>query len=59
MIQLVMRGVISYAALVGIPAPVSLHAEDDALSRLILRALGTRVTAERVSVYVKRSGGGT
>ena len=54
-IQLVVRGVLCYAPLVGLPSPSSLHSEDAAYHRLVLAGLGTRCSAERVSLLAPRS----
>jgi hypothetical protein len=56
-IQLVVRGVLSYAPLVGTPTQVALHAEDAAYQRLILVGLDVRSTAEKVSLVASRSVG--
>ncbi|CAE7770376.1 unnamed protein product [Symbiodinium sp. CCMP2592] len=58
MYQLRVRGFLSYATLLGIPPSPALHEEDCAFQRLILGKLGTRCTAERVSLLAcSRSGG--
>ena len=56
--QLVHRGILGYAPLVGIPLAPSLHEEEAALHRLILHALATRNTAERVGLSCGRGCGG-
>ena len=58
MIQMILGGVLSYAPLIGIPPPVALHQEDAALHRLLLSSLGTRTTAEHVSLSASRKVGG-
>ena len=44
--QLVVRGVVGYAPLLGILAHASLHAEGAAFQRLLLIGIGVRVAAE-------------
>ena len=56
--QLKVRGFLSYSALIGIPSPLGLHEEDAAFQRLILARLGTRCTAERVSLLASANVGG-
>ena len=56
--QLVARGVLSYAPLVGILDAESLHSEDAAFQKLVLSGLGARGTAERTSLLVSRSHAG-
>ena len=56
--QLFSRGIIAYCPLVGIPRSQDLHGEDAALHRLIVANLGTRITAERVSLVASRRAGG-
>ena len=56
--QLVVRGVLSYAPLVGIVDAAELHAEDAAFQRLVLSGLGTRGTAERTSLLARRARAG-
>jgi hypothetical protein len=56
--SLVVRGVLSYTPLVGLPFPSTLHNEDAAFQRLVLAGLGTRASAERVSLLASRSAGG-
>eukprot|EP00439_Symbiodinium_sp_Y106_P048881 s5598_g6.t1 len=58
MVQLILGGILGYAPLIGLPSPSTLHLEDAALHRLILSSLGTRVTAEHVSLSAPRSVGG-
>ena len=58
MIQWILGGSLGYAPLVGLPSPATLHQEDAALHRLLLSSLGTRVTAERMSLSASRSSGG-
>ena len=59
MMQWILGGTLNYAPfLVGLPAPSALHREDAALHRLIHASLGTRVTAEHVSLSAPRSLGG-
>ena len=58
MIQMIIGGVLSYAPLIGIPPPVALHQEDATLHRLLLSSLGTRTTAEHVSLSASRKVGG-
>ena len=56
--QLVARGVLSYAPLVGIPRAADLHKEEACYHRLLLAGIPVRVTAERASLLVKREKGG-
>ena len=56
--QLIARGIVGYAPLVGTPLPADLHAEDTAFSLSILAGLGTRSTAERSSLTAPRCVGG-
>ena len=56
--QLIARGIIGYAPLVGTPSPSSLHAEDNAFALAILAGLGTRASVERSSLTAPRSVGG-
>ena len=58
MIQMIIGGILSYAPLIGIPPPATLHQEDAALHRFLLSSLGTRITAEHVSVSASRKVGG-
>ena len=56
--QLVVRGVLSYAPLVGVLDAESLRSEDATFQRLVLSGLGARGTAERTSLLVSRSRAG-
>ena len=56
--QLIGRGILSYAPLIGIPAPQSLHDQDTELQLLILARLQVRSTAERMSLLAPRGIGG-
>ena len=56
--QLIGRGYISYAPLVGIPSPKSLHLQDADLQLLILKRLQVRCSVERVSLLAPREIGG-
>ena len=58
--QLVARGVLGYAPLMGIPSVQDLHSEDTAFFHMVTvtTGLGTRRTAERVSLTAQRSVGG-
>ncbi|CAE7204856.1 unnamed protein product [Symbiodinium sp. CCMP2592] len=56
--QLIGRGYISYAPLVGIPSPTSLHLQDADLQLLILKRLQVRCSVERVSLLAPREIGG-
>ena len=58
MYQLRMRGFLSYSPLLGIPSSALLHAEDQALARLLLARLGTRNTAEHASLWAAHTHGG-
>ena len=58
LLQWVLGGSLNYTPLVGLPDPASLHREDAALHRLLHSGLGTRVTAEHVSLSAPRSLGG-
>ena len=56
--QLIARGIIGYAPLVGTPSPSSLHAEDNAFALAILAGLCIRASVERSSLTAPRSVGG-
>ena len=56
--QLIARGIVGYAPLVGPPSPESLHAEDSAFALEILARLGTRSSVERSSLTAPRCVGG-
>ena len=56
--QLIARGVVGYAPLVGTPAPSHLHAEDSAFLLVVLARLGTRSSVDRMSLAAPRSVGG-
>ena len=56
--QLIGRGYISYAPLIGIPCPLSLHMQDTDLQLLILKRLQVRCSVERVSLLAARGSGG-
>ena len=56
--QLIARGIIGYAPLVGIPSPSNLHAEDNAFALAILAGLGSRASVERSSFTAPRNVGG-
>ena len=56
--QLIARGIVGYAPLVGTPSPESLHAEDSAFALAILAGLGTRSSVERSSLTAPRCVGG-
>ena len=56
--QMVARGVLGYAPLVGTMYPRDLHAEDAALQRLLLHGLHVRVSAEHMGLLVSRKQGG-
>ncbi|CAE7468409.1 unnamed protein product [Symbiodinium sp. CCMP2592] len=58
MIQMIIGGILGYAPLIGTPPPTTLHQGDAALHRLLLSSLGTRITAEHVSVSASRKVGG-
>ena len=56
--QLVARGQLGYAPLVGIPSAPLLHQEDDAFQRLLLCAMRTRWSVERMGLFSSRKEGG-
>ena len=56
--QLIARGIVGYAPLVGTPSPESLHAEDSAFALAILAGLRTRSSVERSSLTAPRCVGG-
>ena len=57
-LQIVVRGVLGYAPLVGIPEPGALHSEDQAFQRLILQELRVRNRVEKVSLLAPLNAGG-
>lgn len=56
--QWILRGVVSYCPLVGIPSPSDLHAGDAACQRLVISQMGIRRSAECVSSIAPFSCGG-
>ena len=52
--HMMVRGIIAYCPLVGIPHPSYLHNEDRALQRLLVNRMGIRNTAERGSLLAPR-----
>ena len=56
--QLIAKGIVGYAALVGIPLPADLHATDNAFSFSILAGLGALAATERSSFTAPRTVGG-
>ena len=56
--QLIARGVVGYAPLVGTPPPALLHEEDTAFLLLVLSCLGSRSSVQRMSMTAPRSIGG-
>ena len=56
--QLIARGIVGYAPLVGTPAPTNLNTEDTAFSLAVLAGLGTRSSVERSSFTAPRCVGG-
>ena len=53
--QLVIRGVMGYAPLIGPAQAPSLHLEEAEFQRLLLQMLGVRGTVERVSLLARRT----
>ena len=56
--QWIVGGSISYAPLIGIPDPSSLHQQDTEYMLMLLRRIGVRSTAERMSLVASRRLGG-
>ena len=56
--QMIARGIVGYAPMVGTPQPKDLYVEDTAFYHSVQTALGTRQTAERSSLTAVRSVGG-
>ena len=56
-VQMMVRGIIAYCPLDGIPHPSYLHNEDRALQQLLLKRMGIRSSAERGSLCPKKGRG--
>ena len=56
--QLIARGVIKYAPLVGVPSALSVHAEETAFIRRSHHAFNASVTTEHAGMFARRSAGG-
>ena len=56
--QWIMRGVVGYVPLVGLPQPSDLHAVDAAFHNLVLAGMGVHSTVERMSLLAAKSCGG-
>ena len=56
--QLIARGIVGYAPLVGTPAPMHLRSEDSAFLLSVLARLGTRSSVDRMSFTAPRGVGG-
>ena len=54
--QWIMRGVVGYVPLVGLPQPSNLHAVDAAFHNLVLAGMGVRSTVERMSLLAACGG---